>query len=135
MSLFYRFVLLVQSAFYILTGAWPIVSLRTFEMVTGPKVDGWLVHMVGLLAVVIGLSLLTAAWLRSGGPMVSVLAIGSALAFTMIDLYYVGMGRIGAIYLVDAGTETLLALLLIVAMWKAQKVRPKLTGTEPAYKQ
>jgi len=29
-------------------GVWPLVSLRTFEGVTRPKVDSWLVKSVGV---------------------------------------------------------------------------------------
>ena len=43
-----RTALTVQGLFYVVTGLWPLVSLSTFEFVTGPKTDDWLVHMVGL---------------------------------------------------------------------------------------
>mgnify|MGYP003293179536 CR=1 FL=1 len=49
-----RATLLAQGGFYVLSGVWPLVSMRTFELVTGPKTDDWLVRMVGLLAAVIG---------------------------------------------------------------------------------
>lgn len=31
-----------QAAYYIVTGPWPLLSLRSFEAVTGPKADEWL---------------------------------------------------------------------------------------------
>ena len=39
-------------------GAWPVVSMRTFERVTGPKHDDWLVRTVGGLCIAIGTGLL-----------------------------------------------------------------------------
>jgi hypothetical protein len=34
---------LAQGAYHLVTGVWPLVSMRTFASVTGPKVDKWLV--------------------------------------------------------------------------------------------
>ena len=55
-----RWLLLTQGAYYVATGIWSWVSLRTFEVVTGPKVDDWLVQTVGALAAAIGDTLLVA---------------------------------------------------------------------------
>jgi hypothetical protein len=41
-----------QVGFYVVTGAWPFVSMRAFEMVTGPRVDRRLVKTVGALAAI-----------------------------------------------------------------------------------
>jgi hypothetical protein len=74
--------LAVQSAYYLLTGLWPLVHLPSFEAITGPKTDDWLVHMVGLLACVIGATLGVAAargHIRTSE--IVVLAAGGALAF------------------------------------------------------
>lgn len=48
--------------YYVVTGLWPLIHLTSFEAVTGPKTDDWLVHMVGLLAASIGLALLHASY-------------------------------------------------------------------------
>jgi hydrogenase/urease accessory protein HupE len=56
-------VALVHGVFYAVTGFWPIVSIRTFQLVTGPKRDLWLVRTVGALLTVIGV-VLTLAGLR-----------------------------------------------------------------------
>jgi hypothetical protein len=98
-----RRILAFQSAYYGLTGVWPILHLPSFEAVTGPKIDDWLVHMVGLLAAAIGL-VLGAATVRNRvrSPDVVLLAIASAVAFAAIDLRYGVTGRISVIYLADA---------------------------------
>ncbi|MBV8580277.1 MAG: hypothetical protein JOZ86_06540, partial [Candidatus Eremiobacteraeota bacterium] len=40
----------VMAAYYLATGLWPLLDMRSFELVTGRKTDRWLVKMVGALA-------------------------------------------------------------------------------------
>jgi energy-converting hydrogenase Eha subunit E len=96
-----------------LTGLWPLVHLASFEAVTGPKVDDWLVHMVGLLAAVIGATLIVAARRGHRTPDIMILAVGSASAFTAVDVWYTFRGRIAPIYLADAVVELGLIVLLL----------------------
>lgn len=95
-----------QSCYYLLTGLWPLVHLPSFEAITGPKTDDWLVHMVGLLAIAIGATLGVAAargYIRT--PEIMMLAAGGALAFAGIDLWYGLAGQIRPVYLADAVLE------------------------------
>jgi hypothetical protein len=112
---FARLLLGGQAAYYILTGLWPILHMGSFEAITGPKVDDWLVRMVGLLAATIGITLAVALRARRLGPEVRTLAILSALSFAAIDLRYALSGRISPIYLADAAAELGLVALLMVA--------------------
>ena len=107
-----RFVLRGQSVYYVLTGLWPIVHLGSFEAITGPKVDDWLVKMVGLLAATIGSALGVAVYHRRWNVEVRTLAILSAISFAAIDLRYALTGRISPIYLADAAVEIAIAALL-----------------------
>jgi len=107
-------VLRIQGAYYVATGLWPLVSMRSFEALTGPKVDKWLVQMVGLLAVTIGASLLLGA--RHDDRVdnaVLTLAFASALSFATIDVVHSLRRRISPIYLCDALSE--LALIASAA--------------------
>jgi hypothetical protein len=52
-------VAVAQGLYYRVTGVWPLVNLRTFEAITGPKRDKWLVRTVGILAAAIGTGLWT----------------------------------------------------------------------------
>ena len=98
--------LAIQSAYYGVTGIWPILHMPSFEVVTGPKIDDWLVHMVGLLAAAIGAVLgVATARKRVRSPEVVLLAVTSAAAFAAIDLWYGLSGRISPVYLADAGVE------------------------------
>jgi hypothetical protein len=100
-----RLLLSCQAAYYLVTGIWPVISVRTFEAVTGPKTDGWLVRTVGLLAAVIGAAIGVAARRGQRTPELLVLAFGSALAFAAIDLVYALRGVISPIYLADAALQ------------------------------
>lgn len=88
--------------------------MRSFEAVTGPKVDKWLVQMVGLLAATIGLTLLVGARTKDRvGNEILTLAVTSALSFAGIDVVHAARRRISSIYLGDAICEAgLIAALL-----------------------
>ncbi|HET8649072.1 MAG TPA: hypothetical protein VFL95_03455 [Gemmatimonadales bacterium] len=114
MSRWLCWVIGAQSLYYLVTGAWPWLSMRLFEAVTGPKVDDWLVRMVGLLIVAVGAALLTAVLRQELSAAVLVLAFGSAAAFLIVDLIYALAGRISPIYLADAAVE--LGLIILLAL-------------------
>ena len=104
----------VQGTYYAVTGLWPLLSISTFQLVTGPKTDTWLVQTVGVLVLAIALALLLAALRRQVRLETRVLGVASAVAFLLVDVVFYAQGRIGAIYLADAALE-----LLLVAAWLA----------------
>ena len=99
-------------------GLWPVIHLASFEAITGPKVDDWLVKMVGLLAAVIGGTVYIAAEREMRSLEILFLAIASAAAFTAIDVWYSLQGRIALIYLADAVLELLIVLMLAISKWR-----------------
>ncbi len=103
---------LTQGIFYILTGIWPIVSIESFQLVTGPKHDLWLVKTVGAILTVIGITLIIAAVRQESMVATAVLAIGSAVVLAGVDIIYFKKRIIAAIYLLDA-----LAEFLFIAWW------------------
>ncbi len=110
------YVLLIQGLYYVLTGIWPLVSIDTFQMVTGPKTDLWLVQTVGVLIGVIGLVMLAAIWRGWATAEVVLLATGSALALMGIDIVFVVWQVISRIYLLDAVGEGVLLVAWIAAL-------------------
>ena len=108
----------LQAGFYIATGIWPIVSIRSFEAVTGPKVDRWLVKTVGLLVAIIGSALALASRRRAFPPEVVLVAAASAGALATIDTVYVAKRRISPVYLLDAVTEIALAAAWARLWWR-----------------
>jgi hypothetical protein len=110
-----RTLALGQGVFYLLTGIWPLLHIRSFMAVTGPKHDVWLVKTVGTLIAVIG-TVLVRAGLRPALPAeIPLLAAGSAAALTAVDVIYVTQGTIAPIYLLDAAVETVLVAAWLVS--------------------
>jgi hypothetical protein len=91
-----------QALYYATTGIWPLLNIQSFERITGPKVERWLVKTVGALVTVVGASLALAARDDPGRAETIVLATGSAAALGTIDAVYVAKRRISAVYLLDA---------------------------------
>ena len=101
-----------QGVYYALTGIWAILDIRSFQKITGPKTDIWLVKTVGALVVAIGAALGMAGLRRNETPEIAVLGAGSAAALGAIDVVYVARKRISPIYLLDAVAEA-----GIIVMW------------------
>lgn len=101
-----------MAAYYAVTGAWPILHMRSFEAVTGPKTDKWLVKMVGALALANGAVLGFGARREEIGAETIALAVAGAIAFSAIDVVYVTRGRIAPVYLGDAAVELALAAVI-----------------------
>jgi hypothetical protein len=112
-----RALALGQGVFYVVTGIWPIVSLRTFELMTGPKADGWLVKTAGVLITAIGAGLTTAGLRGRVTPEMKLFAVGAATGLTMIDLVYVARRRIARVYLLDAVAE-----VGLIGAWSAAQL-------------
>ena len=123
-----RNVAFVQGAYFLLTGLWPILSIDTFQAVTGPKTDLWLVYTVGAMAAFIGSALLLAAANRRLTAEVAFLGIGSAAALAAIDVIFVVRGVLSWVYLVDAVAEAGL-----IIWWAVLLSRPPRPAPPPQY--
>ena len=106
--------------FYAITGIWPLVSRKTFEMVTGPKVDYWLVNTVGVLVSAISAVMLLAGYRKRISPETILLGAGSTAGLAAIDIVYVSRKRISPVYLLDALVEFVLLLGWIIG-WRSTK--------------
>ena len=103
-----RSVAAAQGVYFSITGIWPLIDIDSFETVTGPKTDDWLVRTVGALVTAVALPILIAAYRGTIALELLVLAVGSAFALLVIDLVFVAIGRISPVYLVDAAAEAVL---------------------------
>lgn len=108
-----------QGAYFAATGAWPMLHVESFQWVTGPKTDVWLVRTVAVLVLAIGLALMLAAWRLRVGPEVVLLAVASALGLAALEVAYVLDGTLRAVYAADAALELVLAGLWLAAAWRA----------------
>jgi hypothetical protein len=110
----FRTLLWVQGMYYLITGMWPLVSIESFQRVTGRKTDHlvtgleadhWLVMTVSVLITAVAIALLFSAWRGRNPPEAGVLATAAAIGLTGIDIIYVVRQVIPPIYLVDAAIE------------------------------
>lgn len=101
-----RVVAFIQAGYFAFTGIWPLVHMRSFLVVTGPKTDLWLVKTVGVLVAAIGID----AVRGSIDPATFALAAGTAAALAAIDFIYVFRRVIDKIYLLDAAAEAALVI-------------------------
>lgn len=96
-----------QGVHLVLSGAWPLAHYRSFERVTGPKADKWLVQTVAGLALTAGAALLRAGRSPEAFEAARILGVGSAMTFGAVDAIYGATGRIRRIYLADAVVEAI----------------------------
>jgi hypothetical protein len=116
----HRAVLAWQGLYFVATGLWGLVSLRSFMAVTGPKTDTWLVRTVSVLVVAIGSVLLLGARRRDPAREVDLLALGSGFGLAAVEVITVAKGRIRPVYLLDAA-EQMLVMALLLRSWRREE--------------
>ncbi len=109
-----------QGALNILGGLWPLLSLRSFEKIFGPKTDEWLLYVVSGLLISAGSAQVRAAHSPETLRIARTLGVGTAFTLLAIDLRYVPTGRLRPTYLLDAAAEA--AWLLA---WSRTKLSPR----------
>ena len=106
--------------YYLISGVWPLLSITSFQLVTGEKTDLWLVKTVGLLLMISGCVLVVAAYRRRIHLEIVILAVGNAFVLSLIEVMYWAAGTISPIYLLDAVLEGLLIAGWLL-MWQRLK--------------
>ena len=96
---------LAQGLFNVVGGAWPVVSLRSFEWVYGKKKDVFLQKTVGGLLLSIGLMQLTGRESEQELAVARRLGIATALTLLAVDLIYIPKGEMRKTYIQDALCE------------------------------
>jgi hypothetical protein len=126
----YRSIGWIQGLYFLLTGIWPLVSIKTFQLVTGRKTDHlitgreadhWLVNTVGVLVIAIGITLLFSAWRGRFSAEVAILGIAAAIGLIGIDVIYVARGTISAVYLIDAVLQAAIVIAWLVCVWQSRR--------------
>ncbi|MFF0558977.1 hypothetical protein ACH4ZU_30265 [Streptomyces sp. NPDC020472] len=86
---------------------WPLIHRRSFEGITGPKADVWLLQTVSGLLVAIGWAQIRGAGTAAGTAGARRLGTGTAVTLLMVDVGYATSGRIRRVYLLDAAFQAL----------------------------
>lgn len=118
----FPYVSLAQGLYYVATALWALFSVGTFQKVTGPKTDVWLVKTVGVLVAAIGGALSIAGYRRRETPEIGLLGAGSAAGLAGIDAYYAGRRRISAVYGLDALVELIFLGCWIYVLARGRRV-------------
>lgn len=99
---------LLHALYFVIGGIWAVVGRRSFEAISGPKSDYWLVRTVGGMLAVVGTEIGLAGWRRRLTPEIVGLAIGSSAVLAVIDVVYTAKRRISRVYLLDAVANAVL---------------------------
>lgn len=101
------------SFYYFITGLWPFIHYGSFERITGPKKEKWLVYTVSSLIVITSLvvfrSLKEENFLN---PTILMLVIGNATALIVIDVLFSYKKIISKVYLLDAFVQIIFLILI-----------------------
>lgn len=110
-------VLLIQGLYYFVTAAWPLVHVRSFEAVTGPKLEHWLLNTVAMMILCSSFVFISAGLspFRPGKETL-ILAFSNALGLVAIDIIYSLKNVIRKVYLLDAAAEGALIVLLVLSL-------------------
>src|SRR5690554_6350599 len=99
--------------YYLITALWPLISIKTFELVTGPKVDKWLVYTVSCLLIAPSfLYIYTGLNEELISPLIIFLAFTNGILLILIDVIFVLKKVIWKTYLVDAILQIILLTFL-----------------------
>ena len=103
----------LQGALYVGSGLWPLVHLRSFEALSGPRGEGPRVRRLGALMAGVGAVLLQGARRERVTPVLRRVAVSSALVLAAVDVAYARAGRHRvAVFALDAALQ-----LALVGAW------------------
>jgi len=120
-----RTVAMVQGAYFLVIGLWPILIIDSFRAMAGTDIEHWLAYTVGAIIAAIGSTLLLAGVNRRLTTELAFLAISSAAALAAIEVIFAVRGAVSWIYLVDVAVE-----VVLIAGWSAA-LRQTLRSAQP----
>jgi hypothetical protein len=103
---------IAHAIYFVIGGLWAIVGRRSFEAITGPKVDYWLVRTVGGLLAATGGAIGLAGASQRITPEIRWLAVATSAVLTLVDIIGTATGRVRRVYLLDA-----VANLVLIGGW------------------
>lgn len=95
----------IHGAFNVAGGLWPLLHMRSFEAVFGPKTDRWLVRTVSGLLLANGLVQLGTRPDPHSIEQSRRIGLGTSSALAAGDITYAPAGHISRMYLADAAVQ------------------------------
>jgi hypothetical protein len=123
---------LAQGIYYLLRGLWPLFRPGPLGASSATETDIWLAQSGGVLALVVGATLCLAAYRRQGSMEVILLAFGSALGLTVLELIFVFQSRISEVYLLDAVIQVGLVASWVYGWRKTERQLAEAARLAPA---
>ena len=115
-------VAIAQGAYMLGIGLWPILDLKSFTLVTGPKPEGWLTKGVGACLANIGAALAASGARGKVARELRVLGATTALSFAAMDFWYAGIRRrISRVYLGNGAMQLAFAAAWGYAAWRESR--------------
>jgi hypothetical protein len=118
----FRYLLITQGVYYLITALWGILDIDSFMAVTGPKKDVWLVKTVSVLIVPIAVCLISFLFFKSDPMSAIILGLTSTAGLAIIDFYYSIRDVISDVYMVDGAVQVLLFIWWII-VWVKERIR------------
>lgn len=96
------YVPLIQGIYFMITLIWPVIDIESFMVVTGPKVDIWLVKTVSALLFPYAVICFWVAMKRPLSTIIILCMVLMSWGLAFVELYYYFNGTIKWVYAVDA---------------------------------
>ena len=116
----YKYALLGQGMYVLLTAVWALADIQSFMFITGPKTDVWLVRTVAVLLICISLFFLLSSK-KSEEPRVTLTALVFSFGLAYIDFYYTLNNTIRWVYALDGIVESMFGLLWLYFLFSPRK--------------
>ncbi|MFN8122435.1 MAG: hypothetical protein U0237_08405 [Thermoleophilia bacterium] len=110
----WRRVARVQGWYLLVTGVWPLIHMRSFVALTGPKRDLWLVRSTGAALGAVGAALLAADARGRVDPPTALAGCLTAAGLAAVDLSPGPPGTISRMYRADGIVEAAFTMAWIV---------------------
>lgn len=115
---------MVQGMYDLLGGLWPLLHLQSFEQVTGPKSDDWLVRSVAGILVVVGIGLLYDASHHRLAAGMRRTAAGISLVLALVALISSTAGWVSWLYFIDGLAHASFFLGWVVLAVVSRRIQP-----------
>ena len=110
----FNIILWLYVVYYFTTGIWPLIDIKSFMKVTGPKTDVWLVKTVGLLLAGVSVCLVVYFFMKADQSVIGTLAAVCSICLAGIDFYYAGKKVISPVYLIDGIIQVIFFIAWII---------------------
>lgn len=114
-----------QGAYNLFGGLWPLLHMRSFEAITGPKDDSWLVRTVAGILVVVGVVLLRDAFRGHVAQSVRFMAAGISTVLAIVAIVSSLAGFISWLYFFDGLIHLAFALAWMLGTLLQKHMVPK----------